>query len=167
MGSGIAYSQASRGIASVLKDVTIEKAEKGKAYSLLVSQKLLEKGSITAEQQATLLNLIQATDKQEDLKGCDLIIEAVFEQRDVKATVTQESQAMLAEGGFFASNTSTLPISGLATASNKPEKFVGIHFFSPVEKMKLVEIIRGEKTDDETIARAYDYVQALGKLPMW
>ena len=166
MGSGIAYSQASRGIASVLKDVTIEKAEKGKAYSLLVSQKLLEKGSITAEQQATLLNLIQATDKQEDLKGCDLIIEAVFEQRDVKATVTQESQAMLAEGGFFASNTSTLPISGLATASNKPEKFVGIHFFSPVEKMKLVEIIRGEKTDDETIARAYDYVQALGKLPI-
>jgi 3-hydroxyacyl-CoA dehydrogenase/enoyl-CoA hydratase/3-hydroxybutyryl-CoA epimerase len=150
----------------VLKDVTIEKAQKGKAYSLLVSQKLLEKGSITAEQQATLLNLIQATDKHEDLKGCDLIIEAVFEQRDVKATVTQESQAMLAEGGFFASNTSTLPISGLATASNKPEKFVGIHFFSPVEKMKLVEIIRGEKTDDETIARAYDYVQALGKLPI-
>jgi len=110
--------------------------------------------------------LIQATDNAQDLKGCDLIIEAVFEQRDLKATVTKEAQTMLAEGGFFASNTSTLPISGLATASNHPEKFVGIHFFSPVEKMKLVEIIRGEKTDDETIARAYDYVQALGKLPI-
>ncbi len=166
MGSGIAYSQASRGIASVLKDVTIEKAEKGKAYSAALSQKLVEKGGITAEQQATLLNLIQATDNAQDLKGCDLIIEAVFEQRDLKATVTKEAQTMLAEGGFFASNTSTLPISGLATASNHPEKFVGIHFFSPVEKMKLVEIIRGEKTDDETIARAYDYVQALGKLPI-
>ena len=166
MGSGIAYSQASRGIASVLKDVTIEKAEKGKAYSAVLSQKLVEKGGITAEQQATLLNLIQATDNTQDLKGCDLIIEAVFEQRDVKVRAIKDAQTMLAEGGFFASNTSTLPISGLATASNRPEKFIGIHFFSPVEKMKLVEIIRGEKTDDETIARACDYVQALGKLPI-
>jgi len=154
MGSGIAYSQASRGIASVLKDVTIEKAENGKAYSAALSQKLVEKGGITADQQATLLNLIHATDNTQDLKGCDLIIEAVFEQRDLKSMVTKEAQTMLAEGGFFASNTSTLPISGLATASNHPEKFIGIHFFSPVEKMKLVEIIRGEKTDDETIARA-------------
>ena len=166
MGSGIAYSQASRGIASVLKDVTLEKAEKGKSYSSALTQKLLEKGSMTFEQQTTLLNLIQATDNTQDLKGCDLIIEAVFEQREVKGAVTKEAQTMLAEGGFFASNTSTLPISGLATASNHPEKFIGIHFFSPVEKMKLVEIIRGEKTDDETIARAYDYVQALGKLPI-
>jgi 3-hydroxyacyl-CoA dehydrogenase/enoyl-CoA hydratase/3-hydroxybutyryl-CoA epimerase len=166
MGSGIAYSQASRGIASVLKDVTLEKAEKGKSYSSALTQKLVEKGSMSHEQQTNLLNLIQATDNTQDLKGCDLIIEAVFEQRDVKATVTKDAQTMLAEGGFFASNTSTLPISGLATASNHPEKFIGIHFFSPVEKMKLVEIIRGEKTDDETIARAYDYVQALGKLPI-
>jgi 3-hydroxyacyl-CoA dehydrogenase/enoyl-CoA hydratase/3-hydroxybutyryl-CoA epimerase len=132
MGSGIAYSQANRGIASVLKDVTIEKAEKGKAYSAAISQKMLEAGRITTVQQATLLNLIQATDNAQDLKGCDLIIEAVFEQRDLKAAVTQEAQTMLAEGGFFASNTSTLPISGLATASHYPEKFVGIHFFSPV-----------------------------------
>ena len=166
MGSGIAYSQASRGVTSVLKDVTLEKAEKGKSYSSALTQKLLEKGSMTFEQQTTLLNLIQATDNTQDLKGCDLIIEAVFEQRDLKSTVTKEAQTMLAEGGFFASNTSTLPISGLATASTRPEKFIGIHFFSPVEKMKLVEIIRGEKTDDETIARAYDYVQALGKLPI-
>ena len=166
MGSGIAYSQASRGIASVLKDVTLEKAEKGKSYSSALTQKLLVKGNMTIEQQTTLLNLIQATDNTQDLKGCDLIIEAVFEQREVKGAVTKEAQTMLAEGGFFASNTSTLPISGLATASNHPEKFIGIHFFSPVEKMKLVEIIRGEKTSDETIARAYDYVQALGKLPI-
>jgi 3-hydroxyacyl-CoA dehydrogenase/enoyl-CoA hydratase/3-hydroxybutyryl-CoA epimerase len=166
MGSGIAYSQASRGIASVLKDVTLEKAEKGKSYSSALTQKLLEKGSMTIEQQTTLLNLIQATGNTQDLKGCDLIIEAVFEQREVKGAVTKEAQTMLAEGGFFASNTSTLPISGLATASNHPEKFIGIHFFSPVEKMKLVEIIRGEKTDNETIARAYDYVQDLGKLPI-
>jgi 3-hydroxyacyl-CoA dehydrogenase/enoyl-CoA hydratase/3-hydroxybutyryl-CoA epimerase len=166
MGSGIAYSQASRGIASVLKDVTLEKAEKGKSYSSALTQKLLVNGNMTIEQQTTLLNLIQATDNTQDLKGCDLIIEAVFEQREVKGAVTKEAQTMLAEGGFFASNTSTLPISGLATASNHPEKFIGIHFFSPVEKMKLVEIIRGEKTSDETIARAYDYVQALGKLPI-
>jgi 3-hydroxyacyl-CoA dehydrogenase/enoyl-CoA hydratase/3-hydroxybutyryl-CoA epimerase len=166
MGSGIAYSQASRGIASVLKDVTLEKAEKGKAYSAALAQKLVEKGSITEAQKATLLNLIQATDNTQDLQGCDLIIEAVFEQRELKAAVTKESQSMLAEGGFFASNTSTLPISGLALSSTQPEKFVGIHFFSPVDKMKLVEIIRGEKTDDETIARAFDYVLALGKLPI-
>ena len=166
MGSGIAYSQASRGIASVLKDVTLEKAEKGKAYSAALAQKLVEKGSITEDQKATLLNLIQATDNTQDLKGCDLIIEAVFEQRELKAAVTKESQSMLAEGGFFASNTSTLPISGLALSSTQPEKFVGIHFFSPVDKMKLVEIIRGEKTDDVTIARAFDYVLALGKLPI-
>jgi len=166
MGSGIAYSQASRGIASVLKDVTLEKAEKGKAYSAALAQKLVEKGSVTEEQKATLLNLIQATDNTQDLKGCDLIIEAVFEQRELKAAVTKESQSMLAEGGFFASNTSTLPISGLALSSTQPEKFVGIHFFSPVDKMKLVEIIRGEKTNDETIARAFDYVLALGKLPI-
>jgi len=166
MGSGIAYSQASRGIASVLKDLTLEKAEKGKAYSAVLSQKLVEKGRMTAEQQSSMLSLIQATDNVQDLKGCNLIIEAVFERRDLKAAVTKETQTLLAEGGFFASNTSTLPISGLATASHHPEKFIGIHFFSPVEKMKLVEIIRGEKTDDETIARAYDYVQALGKLPI-
>jgi 3-hydroxyacyl-CoA dehydrogenase/enoyl-CoA hydratase/3-hydroxybutyryl-CoA epimerase len=166
MGSGIAYSQASRGIATVLKDVSAEAAEKGKAYSHKLTQKRVDKGSMAADKQAALLSLIQPTANAADLKGCDLIIEAVFENRELKARVTQEAEPMLAEGGFFASNTSTLPISGLATASAKPEKFVGIHFFSPVDKMKLVEIIRGAQTDDETIARAYDYVQALGKLPI-
>ncbi len=100
------------------------------------------------------------------MAGCDLIIEAVFESRDLKAKVTQEAEPLLAPGGFFASNTSTLPISSLATASARPDKFIGIHFFSPVDKMKLVEIIRGQQTDDETVARAFDYVQALGKIPI-
>jgi len=166
MGSGIAYAQASRGIATVLKDVSMEAAEKGKAYSHKLTQKRVDKGRMAADKQAALLSLIQPTASAADLQGCDLIIEAVFENRELKAKVTQEAEPMLAEGGFFASNTSTLPISGLAKASAKPEKFVGIHFFSPVDKMKLVEIIRGAQTDDETIARAYDYVQALGKLPI-
>jgi 3-hydroxyacyl-CoA dehydrogenase/enoyl-CoA hydratase/3-hydroxybutyryl-CoA epimerase len=166
MGSGIAYSQASRGIATVLKDVSVEAAENGTAYSHKLTQKRVDKGRMTADKQAALLSLIQPTASAADLKGCDLIIEAVFENRELKARVTQEAEPMLAEGGFFASNTSTLPISGLATASANPSKFVGIHFFSPVDKMQLVEIIRGAQTDDETIARAYDYVQALGKLPI-
>ncbi len=166
MGSGIAYSQATKGIATVLKDVSVEAAEKGKSYTAKLTQKRVDKGQMSAEKQQVILNLITPTASATDLQGCDLIIEAVFEQRELKAMVTKEAEPMLAEGGFFASNTSTLPISGLAQASAKPAKFVGIHFFSPVDKMKLVEIIRGKQTDDETIARAYDYVQALGKLPI-
>ena len=166
MGSGIAYAQATRGITTVLKDVSVEAAEKGKSYTSKLTQKRVDKGQMSVEKQQGILNLITPTASAADLKGCDLIIEAVFEQRELKAMVTQEAEPMLAEGGFFASNTSTLPITGLAQASAKPQKFVGIHFFSPVDKMKLVEIIRGKDTDDETIARAYDYVQALGKLPI-
>jgi 3-hydroxyacyl-CoA dehydrogenase/enoyl-CoA hydratase/3-hydroxybutyryl-CoA epimerase len=126
----------------------------------------VDKGRMTAEAQQALLARITPTANASDLAGCDLIIEAVFESRDLKAKVTQEAEPQLAPGGFFASNTSTLPISGLAAASSQPEKFVGIHFFSPVDKMKLVEIIRGKQTDDETVARAFDYVQALGKVPI-
>ncbi|WOP16026.1 3-hydroxyacyl-CoA dehydrogenase NAD-binding domain-containing protein [Ottowia sp. SB7-C50] len=166
MGAGIAYAQASRGIATVLKDVSLEKAEQGKAYSQKITQSRVDKGRLNPHDQTALLGRITPTATAADLKGCDLIIEAVFENRDLKAQVTKEAEAMLAEGGFFASNTSTLPISGLAQASAKPEKFVGIHFFSPVDKMKLVEIIRGQQTDDETVARAFDYVLALGKLPI-
>ncbi|MFP5323103.1 MAG: 3-hydroxyacyl-CoA dehydrogenase NAD-binding domain-containing protein [Gammaproteobacteria bacterium] len=166
MGSGIAYAQATKGIATVLKDVSVEAAEKGKSYTAKLTQKRVDKGQMSAEKQQGILGLITPTASAADLQGCDMIIEAVFEQRELKATVTKEAEPMLAEGGFFASNTSTLPISGLAQASAKPAKFVGIHFFSPVDKMKLVEIIRGKDTDDETIARAYDYVQALGKLPI-
>ena len=166
MGAGIAYVQASRGIATVLKDVSVEKADTGKAYSVKLTQARVDKGRMSPHEQAELLARITPSDKASDLMGCDLIIEAVFEQRALKASVTRQAEPMLAPGGFFASNTSTLPISGLATASARPEKFVGIHFFSPVDKMKLVEIIRGAKTDDETVARAFDYVQALGKIPI-
>ena len=160
MGAGIAHAAASRGIACVLKDVSIDKACAGFEAVRKVSSRIDE------SQQAALLNLITPTAAAADLKGCDLIIEAVFEQRELKATVAREAEPMLAAGGVFASNTSTLPISSLATASARPEKFVGLHFFSPVHKMKLVEIIRGARTDDETVARAFDVVTALGKLPI-
>ena len=166
MGAGIAYSQAARGIATVLKDVTQEQADNGKAYSAKITQPRVDKGRMSPHDQAALLSRITATASYDDLKDCDLIIEAVFEQRQLKALVTKEAEPMLAAGGFFASNTSTLPISSLASASSKPEKYIGIHFFSPVDKMKLVEIIRGKQTDDETVARAFDYVQALGKIPI-
>ncbi len=153
-------------MATVLKDVSLERAEQGKAYSVKVTQPRVDKGRLSAQDQAALLARITPTDKAADLQGCDMIIEAVFENRELKAKVTQEAEAMLAPGGFFASNTSTLPISGLAKASAKPEKFIGIHFFSPVDKMRLVEIIRGRATDDDTVARAFDYVQAIGKTPI-
>ena len=166
MGAGIAYVQASRGITTVLKDVGMDKANAGKAYSSKLTQARVDKGRMEPHEQAELLARITPTDKASDLQGCELIIEAVFEQRTLKASVTKEAEPMLAPGGFFASNTSTLPISGLAAASARPEKFIGIHFFSPVDKMKLVEIIRGKQTDDETVARAFDYVQALGKIPI-
>jgi 3-hydroxyacyl-CoA dehydrogenase / enoyl-CoA hydratase / 3-hydroxybutyryl-CoA epimerase len=166
MGAGIAYVQASRGIRTVLEDVSIETAERGKSYSFKLTQTRVDQGRMSPYDQRELLDHILPTDHPSDLKGCDLIIEAVFENREVKAAVTKETEPMLAAGGFFASNTSTLPISGLAQASSRPQRFVGIHFFSPVDKMKLVEIIRGKETDDETIARAFDYVQALGKLPI-
>ena len=166
MGAGIAYAQASRGINTVLEDVSLENAQRGKAYSVKLTQPRVDKGRMSPHDQQALLERITPTAHPSDLQGCDLIIEAVFENRELKAAVTREAEPMLAEGGFFASNTSTLPISGLAQASTHPARFVGIHFFSPVDKMKLVEIIRGKATDDETVARAYDYVQALGKLPI-
>lgn len=166
MGGGIAYATAARGISCVLKDVSTDKAAAGKAYSQKITDKAIARGRSDPVKQAKLLSLITPTADAADLKGCDLIIEAVFEQRELKAKVTQEAEPMLAPGGVLASNTSTLPISGLAKASASPAKFVGLHFFSPVDKMKLVEIIRGKETDDETIAHAYDYVLAIGKTPI-
>jgi 3-hydroxyacyl-CoA dehydrogenase/enoyl-CoA hydratase/3-hydroxybutyryl-CoA epimerase len=166
MGAGIAWAQASRGIATVLKDVALDKAEAGKAYSAKLAQARVDKGRMDPREQQALLARIAPAERASDLQGCDLVIEAVFENRELKAKVTREAEPLLAPGGFFASNTSTLPITGLAQASARPEKFVGIHFFSPVDRMKLVEIIRGRQTDDETVARAYDYVQALGKIPI-
>ncbi|MDB5956663.1 3-hydroxyacyl-CoA dehydrogenase NAD-binding domain-containing protein [Ramlibacter sp.] len=166
MGAGIAHAQASRGIATVLKDVSLARAQAGKSASARITQARVDQGRMSAQAQAELLARIVPTEAARDLEGCDLIIEAVFENRDLKARVTREAESLLAPGGIFASNTSTLPITGLAQASARPQHFVGIHFFSPVEKMKLVEIVRGHATDDHTVARAFDYVQALGKLPI-
>ncbi len=166
MGAGIAHAAASRGIACVLKDVDLAKAHAGFEAVRRITAEAVAKGRMTEPGQAELLNRITPTGDAGSLRGCDLIIEAVFEQRDLKAAVTREAQPLLAADGLFASNTSTLPITGLAQASTRPEKFVGLHFFSPVHKMKLVEIIRGADSDDESVARAFDFVTALGKLPI-
>mgnify|MGYP000320629105 FL=1 len=166
MGAGIAYSSASKGIEVVLKDVSIENAEKGKAYSQTLLDKKVKKKRLSAEKRDKVLSAIQATDDVLDLKDCDLIIEAVFEDRGLKAKVTQEAEAQIESSAVFASNTSTLPITGLAEASARPANFVGLHFFSPVDKMPLVEIICGKETSDETLAKVYDYVLQIGKTPI-
>jgi 3-hydroxyacyl-CoA dehydrogenase / enoyl-CoA hydratase / 3-hydroxybutyryl-CoA epimerase len=166
MGAGIAYSTVIKGVPVVLKDVSVENAEKGKAYSQKLLDKKVSQGRMTAEKRDQVLSLITATASAEDLKGCDLIIEAVFENQALKAKVTQEAEAFLAEGGVMASNTSTLPITGLANASKDQANFIGLHFFSPVDKMQLVEIIKGKNTSAETLAKAYDYVQQIGKIPI-
>ncbi|WP_180117428.1 3-hydroxyacyl-CoA dehydrogenase NAD-binding domain-containing protein [Acinetobacter sp. YH12096] len=166
MGAGIAYATASKGIAVVLKDVSVEAAEKGKAYSQKLLDKKVSQGRLSAEKRDQVLGLIHATADAADLQGCDLIIEAVFENVELKAKVTQETETYLADSGIFASNTSTLPISGLANASQDQAKFIGLHFFSPVDKMQLVEIIKGKNTSAETLAKAYDYVQQIGKTPI-
>ncbi|UIP95607.1 3-hydroxyacyl-CoA dehydrogenase NAD-binding domain-containing protein [Acinetobacter johnsonii] len=166
MGAGIAYSTAIKEVPVVLKDVSAENAEKGKAYSQKLLDKKVSQGRMTAEKRDQVLSLITATASAEDLKGCDLIIEAVFENQELKAKVTQEAEAFLVEGGVMASNTSTLPITGLANASKDQANFIGLHFFSPVDKMQLVEIIKGKNTSAETLAKAYDYVQQIGKIPI-
>ncbi len=166
MGAGIAYANAARGIACVLKDVSADKAEAGLAAIRKITSAQVAKGKMDPVREAGLLALVKPTADVGALDGCDLIIEAVFENRALKAAVTKEAEPMLAPGGVFASNTSTLPIGGLATASAHPERFVGLHFFSPVHRMQLVEIIRGKATSDETIARMVDYVTALGKTPI-
>ena len=166
MGAGIAHANAARGVAVVLKDVSIEKAEAGLAAVKRITAPQVAKGRMDPLEEAKLLGLITPAAEVGALDGCDLLIEAVFENRELKAKVTREAESLLAPGGVFASNTSTLPISGLASASAAPERFVGLHFFSPVHKMRLVEIIRGKQTSEETIARAYDYVAALGKTPI-
>ncbi len=166
MGAGIAYATASRGIEVVLKDVSVENAQKGKHYSEALLAKKVSRKRMTEAQKAQVLDRITATDATADLEGCDLVIEAVFEDSSLKAKVTQEAEPRLVDNGIFASNTSTIPISQLAEASSKPENFIGLHFFSPVDKMQLVEIIVGTKTSDETLARAFDYVLQIGKIPI-
>lgn len=171
MGAGIAYVSAMSGIEVVLKDITIENAEKGKDYSRGLVQKGIERGKTTADKGEKLLSLIKPTAEVADLKDCDLIVEAVFENRELKASVTLEAEPMLVENaehgpGVFGSNTSTIPISSLAKVSTKPENFIGIHFFSPVDKMMLVELIRGKETSDYAVALAVDFVKKIRKTPI-
>lgn len=166
MGAGIAYAAVIKGIAVILKDVSLENAEKGKAYSQKLLDKKVAQGRMSAEKRDQILACITPTALVEDLTGCDLIIEAVFENQQLKAQVTQEAEGYLAADGVMASNTSTLPISGLAQVSKEQSRFIGLHFFSPVDKMQLVEIIKGQNTNSETVAKAYDFVQQIGKTPI-
>jgi 3-hydroxyacyl-CoA dehydrogenase/enoyl-CoA hydratase/3-hydroxybutyryl-CoA epimerase len=166
MGSGIAYVSAAAGMDVVLLDTALEAAEKGKAYSRKLLDKDIERKRRAPEEAQRILDRIRPTTAYEDLAGCDFVIEAVFERRDIKADVTRKTEAVLGTGTIFASNTSTLPISGLAEASVRPGDFIGVHFFSPVEKMPLVEIIVGKKTSEAAIARALDYVGQLRKTPI-
>ena len=166
MGAGIAYVSAKAGMDVVLKDVTQEGADKGKAYSKDILNKAISKKRSTPEKAEALLSKIEATTDPASMKDCDLVIEAVFEDPKLKAIVTAETEAVLGKDKIYASNTSTIPITELAKASSRPDNFIGIHFFSPVEKMPLVEIIVGEKTEEKAIAAAVDYTVAIGKIPI-
>jgi 3-hydroxyacyl-CoA dehydrogenase / enoyl-CoA hydratase / 3-hydroxybutyryl-CoA epimerase len=166
MGAGIAYASAKVGIDVVLLDTTAEAAARGKAYSQDLLDKAIQRGRSTADKRDALLVRITPTTHYALLKDCDLVIEAVFEDRKIKADVTHLAEAQMASSAVFASNTSTLPITGLALASSRPAQFLGLHFFSPVDKMPLVEIIVGKLTNDETLARGFDFVQQIGKTPI-
>ena len=166
MGAGIAYVSAMAGIEVVLKDISVENAEKGKDYSRGLLKKRMSRGKMTQEKADKVLGLIKATADYADVAGADLVIEAVFENREIKATVTKETEAVISADTIYGSNTSTLPITGLAEVSQRPEQFIGIHFFSPVDKMPLVEIIMGEKTNDAALALTVDYVTKIKKTPI-
>ncbi len=166
MGAGIAYSCARAGMQVVLKDVAQESADRGKAYSEKILAKAVERGSLDEAGKAEVLDRITATTDPADLAGVDLVIEAVFEDPALKARVYAEIQSVVDPDALLCSNTSTLPITDLATAVDRPADFVGLHFFSPVDKMPLVEIIRGAQTSDRSVARALDVVQAIRKTPI-
>ena len=166
MGAGIAYVSACAGVEVVLKDIDLAAAEKGKAHSATLLDKKVSRGQLTAEQREATLARIYPTQSDADLAGCDLIIEAVFEDRELKAKVSAAAQNVVGTEAVIASNTSTLPISGLATAVSDQAKFIGLHFFSPVDKMPLVEIIKGTQTSDETLARGFDFVLQIHKTPI-
>ena len=166
MGAGIALVSAMAGLRVVLIDHKQGAADRGKAYSENYMDKGIKRGKATAEKKATVLKAITATTNYAALKDADLIIEAVFEDPKVKANVTQAVEAVISEDCIVASNTSTLPISELAKASARPKQFIGIHFFSPVERMSLVEIIKGQRTGDRAVAKALDYVRQIRKTPI-
>ncbi len=166
MGSGIAFVTAKAGIAVVLLDTTMEAAERGRSHARDVARRQVERGVLAADEAEALVARIDPSTDYTRLAGTELAIEAVFEDRAVKADVTRRAEAVTDATAILASNTSTLPISGLAEASVRPANFIGLHFFSPVEKMPLVEVIVGRRTSRETVARALDFVRALGMTPI-
>lgn len=166
MGAGIAWACASRGVECVLADTSIEKAERGKEYSAKLLSKRLAKGKTSTEQASETLGLITASVGFTGFVDRELVIEAVFENRELKEQVIAAVESAMPAESVFASNTSTLPITGLAKSSARPGQFVGLHFFSPVDRMQLVEIIRGKETSDQTLARVYDFVLQIGKIPI-
>ena len=166
MGAGIAYVSARAGFEVVLKDVSLQAATKGKGYAEKLEAKALQRGRTTKEKSTALLARITPTADAADFKGVDFVIEAVFENQDLKHTVFAEIEDIVEPNAILGSNTSTLPITGLATGVKRQEDFIGIHFFSPVDKMPLVEIIKGAKTSDEALARVFDYTLAIGKTPI-
>jgi len=166
MGAGIAWAQAYKGMETVLKDVSQENAEKGKAYSETIADKRVKRNRMTEEKKAAVLDAISCTDKDADYQGADIIVEAVFEDINLKEKVIGESFKQLADDGIYGSNTSSLPITVLAEFCPDPSRFIGLHFFSPVDKMKIVEIIAGDKTSEETLRKAYDYVSQIGYMPI-
>lgn len=166
MGQGIAMVAAQNGIEVVIKDISVEAAEKAKAYSEKGFAKLVEKGRMSHEAADAALARITPSADNADLTGSDFIIEAVFENVELKHSLTRDAEKYLAEDGVWASNTSTLPITRLAEASERPDNFIGMHFFSPVDRMPLLEIICGEQTSDETLAKAYDLARQMKKMPI-
>jgi 3-hydroxyacyl-CoA dehydrogenase / enoyl-CoA hydratase / 3-hydroxybutyryl-CoA epimerase len=166
MGSGISYVAAAAGIDVVLLDTDLARAEKGKAYSAKVLDKEVQRGKKSREHADAILSRISTTTSYAGLAGCELIVEAVFEDRAIKAAVTRSTEEVIPTSAVFASNTSTLPISELAEASVRPKQFIGLHFFSPVDRMPLVEVIVGKKTSQETVARALDFVGQLRMVPI-
>nr|WP_253835193.1 3-hydroxyacyl-CoA dehydrogenase NAD-binding domain-containing protein [Actinokineospora globicatena] len=166
MGAGIAYSSARAGIDVVLKDVTLEAAEKGKAYSAGILAKAVSRGKITQEKADEVLARITPTADPADVAGADLVVEAVFESPDLKKKVFAEVEDLVAPDALLGSNTSTLPITGLADGVRRQEDFIGLHFFSPVDKMPLLEIVVGAKTSDVALAKAFDYAQQIKKTPI-
>lgn len=166
MGAGIAYATARSGAQVVLKDISLEGAQKGKAYSENLLKKQVSRGRMTQEKADEILARITPTDKAEDFAGVDFVVEAVFEETKLKHKVFQEIEDVVNADAVLGSNTSSLPITQLAKGVEKQENFIGIHFFSPAEKMPLVEIIKGENTSDETLAKVYDYCLQIRKTPI-
>ncbi|NHU47772.1 3-hydroxyacyl-CoA dehydrogenase NAD-binding domain-containing protein [Rhodococcus sp. A14] len=166
MGAAIAYVSAKAGIEVVLKDVTLDAAERGKSYAEKLEAKALTRGATTPEKSQALLDLITPTADPSDFAGVDFVVEAVFESVDLKQSVFQQIQDVVADKAVLGSNTSTLPITTLAEGVKNQTDFIGIHFFSPVDKMPLVEIITGKNTSDQTLARAFDFTQQIRKTPI-